>query len=122
VKYDIVDDIITNRDYWFHKQQVVHPRVLRCMHGKCNKYLCHQLDEQFMLAADAYIPRDNKKELVIGKLVKISEPGFVSFLDPDRDHHELNLKWKRLRCMAMPIVDFQLVKIAIDGNWKTKPI
>jgi hypothetical protein len=24
--------------------------------------------------------------------------------------------------MAMPIVDFQLSKIAIDGKWKTKPI
>jgi hypothetical protein len=93
VRYDIVDDIITNRDYWFHKHQV-HPSVLRCMDGKCDKYLlCHQLDEQFMSAADAYIPGDNQKDPVIGKLVKIREHRFMSFHDPDGDgHNKLNPK------------------------------
>jgi hypothetical protein len=91
VRYDVVDGIITNKDYWFHKQQVS-PSVLRCMNGKCNEYLCHQLDEQFVLAVDAYIPGDNQKDPVIGKLVKISEHGFMSFCDPDGDNHKLNLK------------------------------
>jgi hypothetical protein len=78
------------------------------MHGKCDAYVCQQLDVEFVSVADAYIPGDNKKEPVIGKMVKISEHGFVSFCDPDGDDHELNLNWKRLRNMAMPIVNFQL--------------
>jgi hypothetical protein len=92
------------------------------MNGKCDAYLCHQLDEEeFMSAADAYIPGDNKKDPVIGKMVKISEHCFVSFRDPDGDNHELNQNWKQLCNMAMPIVvNFQLSKIVMDGNWKTK--
>jgi hypothetical protein len=109
-----VDDIIVNKDYWFHKQQV-HPSISRCMNGNCDEYLCQQLDEEFVSAADAYISGDNKKDPVIGKMVKTSEHGFVSFRDPDGDNHELNLNWKRLHNMAMPIVDFQL-------SWKTKPV
>jgi hypothetical protein len=45
------------------------------MNDKCDEYLCHQLDEEFMSAVDAYISDDNKKDPVIGKMVKISEHG-----------------------------------------------
>jgi hypothetical protein len=49
-----------------------------------------------VLVADAYIPGDNQNDPVIGKFVKISEHGFVSFHDPDGDDHKLNLNSKRL--------------------------
>jgi hypothetical protein len=54
-----------------------------------------------VLAGDVHIPGDNQRDHVIGKLMKISEHGFVTFCDPDGDDHELNLNWKRLRSMAM---------------------
>jgi hypothetical protein len=57
-----------------------------------------------------------------GMMVKISEHGFVSFLHLDKDDQELELNWKRLHQIVMPIINFQFLKIAIDGNWKTKPV
>jgi hypothetical protein len=72
------------------------------MHGKCSKYVCHQVDEQFVLTANAYIPGDNQKDPVIGKLVKISEHGFVSFCGPDGE--------------TTTLVEPQLEEVVLHGN------
>jgi hypothetical protein len=61
------------------------------------------------LAADAYIPGDNHRDPVIGKMVKISEyAGFVSFCHPDNDDpHALNLNYDMMKaarqetCMSL---------------------
>jgi hypothetical protein len=54
------------------------------LNGKCEEWLCHPIDEKFACAADAYIPDDIWKDpVVIGKMVKISQHGFVSFKDQD---------------------------------------
>jgi hypothetical protein len=92
------------------------------LNGKCEEWLCHPIDEKYACAADAYIPDEAQKDPVIGKMVQISQHGFVSFKDQDGDDHELNLNWKQLRNMAKPIVNFQLSKIAFEGSWKTKPV
>jgi hypothetical protein len=94
------------------------------LNGKCEEWLCHPNNEKFACAADAYIADNTREDPVIGKMVKISQHGFVSFKDQDGDNHdhELNLNWKRLRNMTKLIVDFQLSKIAFKGSWKTKSI
>jgi hypothetical protein len=97
VRYNVVDDIITHTYYWFHKPQQIHPSVAQCNNSKYNGWLCHQLYEEFVWATDVYyIPGDNQRDPVIGKIVKISEHGFVSFCHRDGDDHKLNLNWKRL--------------------------
>jgi hypothetical protein len=48
-----------------------------------------------VLAVDAYIPGDNQRDPVIGKLpVKISELETMSFSNPDGDDYKLDLNWK----------------------------
>ena len=85
--------------------------------------MCHvPSSEGFHSAEDTYIQSENGKDPVIRKLVQISEHGFVTFKDPDIGNQELDLNWKRLHNMAMPIANHQLLKITINGNWKNKHI
>ena len=102
-----------------------------CRNGTCEDPICQIRDEEFVSAEQTYKERNESVESVdgkldgesvVGKLVKITQHGFVYFKDPDGDEPELDLNWKRLRNMAWPIVNHQLAKIANDGKWKTQPV
>ena len=121
VKYDVIDGIILHKCYVFHDLQV-RPSISICRNGTCDEAICKVSDDEFISAEDTYNKREEVDDPAIGKLVKLSEHGFVSFRDPDGDDDELDLNWKRLRNMAWPIVDHQLAKIAIEGKWKTQPV
>ncbi len=121
VRYEMMNDIVTHKKYVFHTQQI-RPSVAQCRKGKCNKYLCQIPDEEFKSAKDFYNPHDDQLDIVIGKLVKISNKGEVTFYDQDGHASQLDLNWRRLRNMAKPIVDEQLSWIVFDGLWESKSI
>jgi hypothetical protein len=97
--------------------------VVLILDGRCDERIRHVLDAGFNSTEDSFKEDiDLMNDLVIGKLVEISLHGFVSFKDPNRDSHHLDLNWKRLCNMAQPVVDEQLAHIGIMGNWINKPI
>ena len=122
VRYELNQMIVTHKKYVFHTQQI-RPSVGRCVRGKCAELLCQIQEDEFMTSAeDSHNPNDDVWDPVIGKKVIVSGKGVVSFRDQDGNHTRLDLNWRRLRNMAMPIVDEQLSKVALDGFWKVKPV
>jgi hypothetical protein len=117
VRYDMVDDIITHKYYHFHTEQIL-PNISRCRNGKCVEELCNAEADEFEAARALDEPYYILWDESIGKRVLINEFGVVSFVHPDGDAGELDLNWKRLRTMARPIVDEQLSKIVLSGNWE----
>ena len=69
------------------------------------------LDEGFRSAADAVRASDLEDDPVIGKLVD----GFVTIKHADGGNDKLALNWRSFCNMAMPIVEHQLAKVAING-------
>ena len=122
IRYELERNIVTRKKYVFHTQQI-HPSVGRCVRGKCSELLCQIPEEEFKTSAkDWDNPNDEVWDPVIGKRVRIDEKGVVSFHDQDGDQTRLDLNWRRLRNMAMPIIDEQLSKVALSGIWKDKPV
>jgi hypothetical protein len=120
VRFTVANNIVTHKCMWFHTEQI-HPSVSKCCKGECLLELC-QAKNDFTSTEDQYDPKHDGSDPLIGKLVKISAMGEVSFHDPDGHEEELDLNWKRLRTMAQPVVDEQLAKLAMAGKWKKHPI
>ena len=84
--------------------------------------MCNAPEADFEAAWNNNSPLGNLWDKAIGKKVVIDENGAVTFCHPDGHDTELDLNWKRLRSMAMPIMDEQLSRIVLDGMWKKKPV
>jgi hypothetical protein len=121
VRYDVEDQIVTKRIHQFHVEQI-HPCVSMCKNGKCEKALCKLTEKEFKSAADSFDPWDFLKDPIVGKLVHITHMGKISFRDLDGGVNELDMNWRRLRNLARPIVDEQLSKLAISGDWKNSRV
>ena len=121
VSYDVQDMIVTGKKFHFHNEQI-HPSVAVCHDGKCQHRLCRLNERDFKSAADAHDPYEYEKDNVVGKCVKISELGAITFLDEDGSQYCLDMNWRRLRNLAQPIVDEQLAKLAMRGDWKTNRV
>ena len=83
VRYELVKNIVTNKKYAFHPQQI-RPSIGICRGGKCDKVLCHIPKSEFKTSAEEWEnPEGEMPHLipVIGKLVKISRQGKVTFHD-----------------------------------------
>ena len=121
VSYDVQEQIVTGKIFKFHKEQI-HPSVAVCNDGKCEHVLCKVTDKEFTSASDAHDPYEYEKDHVIGKFVKISELGAITLLDEDGSQDCLDMNWRRLRNLARPIVDEQLAKLAMVGDWRTNRV
>jgi hypothetical protein len=121
IRYDVEDQIVTKRVHQFHVEQI-HPCVSMCRNGKCGQDLCKLTDTDFKSAADSFNPWDYLKDPLLGKLVNITHMGAISFLDQDGGDNQLDLNWRHLRNLAKPIVDEQLSKLAISGEWKNNQV
>ena len=103
-RYNMVNDIITHKTYHFHTQKIP-PNIAICQNGKCSKELCNAPEAGFEAARKNNSPLGNLWDKAIGKKVLIDENGEVTFCHPDGDNIELDLNWKKLRSMDMPIMD-----------------
>jgi hypothetical protein len=124
VRYDVNEEmIVTGKIFKFHVEQM-HPCVSICQEGKCDQPLCNMKGKDFKSTADAFDPWDYLKhpDPIIGKLAKITQYGTKYFMDQDGGANNLDLNWRRLRNLAWPIVDCQLAKLAITGDWKTNKV
>ena len=96
VRYKLVKKIVTNKKYTFHLQQIC-PSIGMCRGGKCNKVLCHIPKSEFKTSAEEWENPEGEMPLlipVIGKLVKISQQGQVTFHGPDGDATQLDMNWR----------------------------
>jgi hypothetical protein len=121
IRYDVEEQIVTKRVHEFHIEQI-HPCVSMCRDGKCVQDLCQLTDTDFKSAADSFDPWDYLKDPIVGKLVQIAQTGAITFVDQDGGDNQQDLNWRRLRNLARPIVDEQLSKLAISGDWKTSKV
>ncbi len=121
VVYDVQEQIITGKVFKFHSEQI-HPSVAMCNDGKCVHHLCQLTDSDFKTAADAHDPHEYVKDEALGKCVKIDQLGAITLLDEDGSQNSLDMNWRRLRNLARPIVDEQLAKLAMLGDWKTNRV
>jgi hypothetical protein len=121
VVYDVQEQIITGKVFKFHSEQI-HPCVSMCNDGKCLHPLCQLTDKDFKSAADAHDPNEYVRDEALGKCVKIHHLGAITLLDEDGSQDNLDMNWRRLRNLARPIVDEQLAKLAMLGDWKTNRV
>jgi hypothetical protein len=121
VRYDVDDTmVVTGKTFRFHIEQL-DPCIALCRAGKCENPLCQLKKEELENAMETFDHGECRKDPIVGRLVKARRDGFT-FMDQDGGAISLDMNWRRLRNLARPIIDAQLAKLAISGEWKNNKV
>ena len=115
--------VTSNRHISFNLEQIC-PSLKKCLDGACREPLCSLEEDEFTTCcfewSNCYT--DPEPAVMRGKKVEIGEDGEVQFVNVKVLDKSLDMNWRRLRKMAVPIVDEALGRLAMDANWQKSPM